>query len=122
MKITIEYHETKVVIEEPIESIDDLLHMFKRCAYALTYDEQTWKCAVLDMANWYKPKESSCITNEKQTAVDWLEYKLLTEGIDDEFIKQAKKMEKKQIIKAIETWYQGDCKSPEECYTKMFNK
>lgn len=129
MKITIEYHETKVVIEEPIEAIDDLLHMFRRCAYALRYDEQTWKDAVLDMADWYKPKEISCVNTEhteQQTAVEQLEEKLKTylswSSFLEEDFQKVKQMEKEQIIKAIETWYQSDCESPEECYNQMFNK
>ena len=37
---------------------------------------------------------------KQQTAVEWLEYKLLTEGLDDEFIKQAKRKKCSPKIKS----------------------
>ena len=36
-----------------------------------------------------------------QTAVEWLAEKIYNEGLDDEFVKQAKAMEKEQIIEAF---------------------
>lgn len=37
----------------------------------------------------------------KQTAVEWLEKKLLEDGLDDVFINQAKAMEKEQMKDAV---------------------
>lgn len=41
------------------------------------------------------------MAQEQQSAVEWLARKIYFEGLDDEFVKQAKEIEKKQIIDAI---------------------
>ena len=70
-------------------------------------------------------------TKSTQTAVEWLEEKLLTEGLDDEFVKQAKQMEKEQIMKAhtngqaefdTEAFRQKVVDSAEQYYNKTYGK
>ncbi len=61
---------------------------------------------------------------KQQTAVEWLEYKLLTEGLDDEFIKQAKQMEKLQITKAYSEglFSEAQWRDAEQYYNETYNK
>lgn len=58
MKITIETNETKVTIEEYFVTIQELLDVYKRCAIALTYHENSWKDAIMDLADMYKLDEN----------------------------------------------------------------
>lgn len=59
MKITIEQYHTKVTIEEPFESMRDLLSIYHRLSLAITYDQSTWEEAILDMADKYKSNEEN---------------------------------------------------------------
>ena len=67
--------------------------------------------------------------NKMITAVEWLEEKLLTEGLDDEFVKQAKQMEKEQIERAFSDGQQTPMNHPtlphysrEEYYKDNYKK
>jgi len=59
MKISIEHSGMKVSIEaEEIDfTLDELLEYFKSAALALTYQEESWKDAILTMAEQYREEE-----------------------------------------------------------------
>ena len=59
MKISIEHSGMKVSIEaEEVDfTLDELLEYFKSAALALTYQEQSWKDAILAMAEQYREEE-----------------------------------------------------------------
>jgi len=61
---------------------------------------------------------------KKQTAVEWLAEKIYKEGLDDNFVEQAKQMEKKQMKKS---WgdgfsFQSPYKNFEQYYNETYNK
>jgi len=72
----------------------------------------------------------------KQTAIEWfieaIGYKQEPDRTTiinihpdcdvSDLIKQAKQMEKEQIIKAIEDWYSTDVESAEQYYNETYNK
>lgn len=64
MKITIETNETKVTIEEYFSTIEELLSVYKRCAIALTYHEDSWKDAILNEADEINNVRGSQTENE----------------------------------------------------------
>ena len=64
MKITIETGNTKIYIEENAVTINELLDIFKRCAIAITYHEDTWYEAILDAADEINNVRSSQTTNK----------------------------------------------------------
>ena len=51
MKITIETDQTKVTIEEYVETMQELLNVYRRCSIALTYHEESWNNAILENAD-----------------------------------------------------------------------
>jgi len=59
MKISIEQGSMKVSIEvdEVDFTLDELLEYFKSAALALTYQEESWKDAILTMAKQYREEE-----------------------------------------------------------------
>jgi hypothetical protein len=59
MKINVEQGGMKVSIEaEEIDfTLDELLEYFKSAALALTYQEESWKDAILTMAEQYREEE-----------------------------------------------------------------
>lgn len=59
MKINVEHSGMKVTIEaEEVDfSLDELLEYFKSAALALTYQEESWKDAILAMAEQYREEE-----------------------------------------------------------------
>lgn len=59
MKINVEQGRMKVTIEaDEIDfTIDELLEYFKSAALALTYQEESWKDAILAMAEQYRMEE-----------------------------------------------------------------
>ena len=64
------------------------------------------------------------MSNNKQTAVEWLESKMPTAfkelTINKELFNQAKEMEKKQIIKAYKEFV--DTELPNEVYEQYYNE
>lgn len=56
MKINVEHSGMKVSIEaEEVDfTLDELLEYFKSAALALTYQEESWKDAILAMAEQYR--------------------------------------------------------------------
>ena len=59
MKISIEQYGVKVTIEvdNDDQTIFELLEQFKSVALALTYQEESWKDAVMEMAELYREEE-----------------------------------------------------------------
>lgn len=51
MKITIETNEISVMIEEQVGTIIDLLDVYRRCAIALTYNQDSWDFSILEIAD-----------------------------------------------------------------------
>ena len=65
------------------------------------------------------------MSNNKQTAVDWL-FKQLWDEPQDKFtwyaiLRQAKAMEKEQIIKFAEDWEKSNLDCKEDLYNETFN-
>jgi len=64
---------------------------------------------------------------KKQTAIEWLQKKLIESGIsflseEIEYINQAKEMEKEQILKAYEDGYYGDVVKHEDEFKNYYTK
>ncbi len=64
MKITIESNGTIVTIDEDVTTIYELLDVYRRCAIALTYHEDSWEEAILDEADEINNVRSSQTTNK----------------------------------------------------------
>lgn len=59
MKISVEQYDKKITIEVDnyYQTIFELLEQFKSVALALTYQEASWKEAILTMADEYRMEE-----------------------------------------------------------------
>ena len=64
----------------------------------MAQQDETQKQLLTEVMN-ADAKDGVYESNKMVSAVEWLAEKIYLEGLDDEFVKQAKQMEKEQVVK-----------------------